>query len=404
MGGMAAQLLIDKGTEVWVQVEASIVGVEDSDGEEGEGNVLVFESGDALEWEDADGNVRSGREGDGVLEEVCERLRAWGVTGICVGRAVDVINVLKERLDVAEAEMEAGVIGETGESEEALRSGGFDFVLDTVGGREIWEAGQALLSRPQPAQTTVQPRTPSSPRSPISELSASDSNSAGWMDAQFTTVVGDKGSGKALPSTQDHWRAGVRSLKRAMVPSSSSPLSTTPIALSPTSPLSRSGSSTPISPGSRSARSSSEVVVRESLESSMLGVSDIHGTQPRKLSSSGSGVGSEKDRKKLAKKPRLKVRKPRKVGYTWVPSVADVDFEGTDVRDALGALVGMLDGQGMGGGRRLSPEGCIEGEVYGLGRVVPFERTPEVFVGETRGRKSSGLLEDGGTVVVRVVG
>lgn len=113
--------------------------------------------------------------------------------------------------------------------------------------------------------------------------------------------------------------------------------------------------------------------------------------------------GSEKERKKLAKKQKQKVRKPRTVGYTWVSSVADVDFEGTDVRDALGALIDMLDGPR----RRLRPDGCIEGEVYGTGRVVPFERTPEVFVGGSgrgRGGKSAGLLEGGGTVVVRVVG
>ena len=38
----------------------------------------------------------------------------------------------------------------------------------------------------------------------------------------------------------------------------------------------------------------------------------------------------------------------------------------------------------------------IRGEAYGAGRVLPLERAPEAF-GE------AGLLEGGGTVVVRVV-
>ncbi|TFY66016.1 hypothetical protein EVG20_g5077 [Dentipellis fragilis] len=96
------------------------------------------------------------------------------------------------------------------------------------------------------------------------------------------------------------------------------------------------------------------------------------------LASSRSRSGSGK---------KNKVR-PRAVGYSWVSCVADVDFEGGDVREALGALVSMLEG-GV-----VLPEVLIAGAEYGRGRVLGLERATEAFDG--------GLLEGGGTVVVRV--
>ncbi|KAH9077493.1 hypothetical protein EDB83DRAFT_2350325 [Lactarius deliciosus] len=146
--------------------------------------------------------------------------------------------------------------------------------------------------------------------------------------AQFTTIVGDAGSGKAVPTTQDHWRAGVRSLKRAMT-------------------VSRGGSVRQQSP-------------RSSPSSSLLGVTTHTAASART------------------------------VGYAWVSCIADVDFEGGDVRDALAALLEMPALQhpplealmGLGG-------------EYGAGRVLPFERAPEAFGG--------AMLEGGGTAVIRVV-
>ena len=223
------------------------------------------------------------------LQEVCARLRTWGVEGICVGSPLAVLQTLD--IDV-------------------------DFVFDTIGGREIWDASHILLAR-----GTVS-------RGP----------------AQFTTIVGDAGSGKAVPTMQDHWRAGVRSLKRAMT-----------IGRGSGNGLGRSSSQ-------KKARRNSSVVTSPSSPTAR--VSAAAGTPP--------------------------FSRGRSVDYTWVSCVADIDFEGGDVRDALAALVAMpalqhpsLDAVlGLGG-------------EYGAGRVLPFERAPEAFGG--------AALEGGGSAVIRVV-
>ena len=150
-GGFATLMLRASGVNVIVQVEPSIVGL-DASVTATSGPFMLFSTSD----DKALGTTIPRR-----LQEVCARLRAWGVEGICVGAAQDVLHHLD--VDV-------------------------DFVLDTVGGREIWDAAHTLLARSTPS------------RGP----------------AQFTTIVGDAGSGKAVPTAQDHWRAGVRSLKRAM--------------------------------------------------------------------------------------------------------------------------------------------------------------------------------------------
>jgi TctA family transporter len=80
----------------------------------------------------------------------------------------------------------------------------------------------------------------------------------------------------------------------------------------------------------------------------------------------------------------------RTANYTWVPCVADVDFEGGDVRDALATLLTSLALQNP------SPDALLGlGGEYGAGRVLPFERAPEAFGGS--------VLEGGGTAVIRVV-
>jgi hypothetical protein len=213
-GGFATLILRAIGVNVIVQVEPSIVGL-DASVTATSGPFMLFSSSD----DKALGSTIPRR-----LQEVCARLRTWGVEGICVGAAQDVLH----RLDVD-----------------------VDFVLDTVGGREIWDAAHALLSRSTPS------------RGP----------------AQFTTIVGDAGSGKAVPTAQDHWRAGVRSLKRAMS-------------------VNRGGAG-----------------VRQSPQAS----------RTRRSLSSSSVLGATS----------------RTVGYAWVSCTADVDFEGGDVRDALAALVAM---------------------------------------------------------------
>jgi len=216
------------------------------------------------------------------LREVCARLRAWGVEGICVGAPLPVIQALD--VDV-------------------------DFVLDTIGGREIWYAARDLLAH----------------------------GTASRGPAQFTTIVGDADSGKAVPTAQDHWRAGVRNLKRAMT-------------------ISRGG--------------------RKSLTGGRSSPGKIRGRLPSLMAPTAPVTAAPTSM--------------RTVHYTWVPCVADVDFEGGDVRDALATLLALPALQDP------SPDVLLGlGGEYGASRVLPFERAPEAFGGS--------VLEGGGTAVIRVV-
>ena len=63
-----------------------------------------------------------------------------------------------------------------------------DAILDTIGGREIWDAGRLLLSRP------------------VRDPSRQD------IDAQFTTLVGDTPN-RVVSTASDNFRAGVRALR-----------------------------------------------------------------------------------------------------------------------------------------------------------------------------------------------
>ena len=81
----------------------------------------------------------------------------------------------------------------------------------------------------------------------------------------------------------------------------------------------------------------------------------------------------------------------RTVSYAWVCAAADVDFEGEDVRDSLGAVVSMVE------------EGWIRpwlGDEADGSKIVPFDKAPELF--RRHGDSAVGLLKDGGTAVVRV--
>ena len=98
----------------------------------------------------------------------------------------------------------------------------------------------------------------------------------------------------------------------------------------------------------------------------------------------------------LARRGTLRRAQKRVVGYAWVSVAADVDFEGGDVRDALAAIVRMAEA-----GWLRPPCVGADGEPD-VGRVVPFERAPEVFRRGVVG--PLGALADGGTCVVRIVG
>jgi len=295
-GGLATLMLRAIGVNVIVQVDPSAVGYDSTINPPSQPYMLFSESDDkAL--------------GTGVprkLQEVCARLRAWGVEGICVGAPLDVLHSLD--VDV-------------------------DFVLDTIGGREIWDAARDLLA----------------------------CGSASRGPAQFTTIVGDARSGKAVPTMQDNWRASVRSLKRAMTVSRSSGLGLRP-----------SGGQTFPSNKPRSRQRIPSLLV--STPPSLL-------LSPRPSSSLSSASTVVTMRPKSS---------ARAVAYSWVSCLADVDSEGGDVRDALAALLAMPALQYP------SPDMLLGlGGEYGAGRVLPFERAPEAF--------ESHALEAGGTAVIRVV-
>ena len=277
-GGLATLMLRAIGVNVVVQVDPSAVGYDAAVTAPSQPHMLFSASDDK-----ALGTSIPRR-----LQEVCARLRTWGVEGICVGSPLAVLQTLD--IDV-------------------------DFVFDTIGGREIWDASHILLAR-----GTVS-------RGP----------------AQFTTIVGDAGSGKAVPTMQDHWRAGVRSLKRAMT----------------------------VGRGSGPSRSSSQRKARRN--SSMV-------TSPSSPTAAVSAAVS----------PPPPPSRARTVDYTWVSCLADIDFEGGDVRDALAALVAMPALQYP------SPDALLGlGGEYGAARVLPFERAPEAFAG--------AALDGGGSAVIRVV-
>lgn len=91
-------------------------------------------------------------------------------------------------------------------------------------------------------------------------------------------------------------------------------------------------------------------------------------------------------------------REKRVVGYAWVSVAADVDYEGEDVRDSLAAVMRMAEAGWL---RPPGVAGASEGEGE-EGRVVPFERAPEVFRRGVAGPQ--GVLAEGGTCAVRIVG
>ncbi|KAI9512702.1 hypothetical protein F5148DRAFT_1372919 [Russula earlei] len=307
-GGLATLMLRAIGVNVIVQVEPSVVGYN---------STVTASSQPHMLFSTADDKAL----GTGIprrLQEVCARLRAWGVEGICVGAPLAVIHALD--VDI-------------------------DFVLDTIGGHEIWDAARDLLER----------------------------GTAARGPAQFTTLVGDARSGKAVPTMQDNWRAGVRSLKRAVTVSRGSgglnwgrP--------SPSSKVESRGSIpgwlAPIPPTSPPLSSTST------------------STSPSPSPSSSSSSPSPPVT--VALRRRRWRSAARSVDYSWVSCVADVDFEGGDLRDALAALLTMPALQ------HLAPDTLLGlGGEYGAGRVLPFERAPEAFGGPA--------LHGGGTAIIRIV-
>lgn len=248
---------------------------------------------------------------------------------------------------------EAICVGEPLEVLERLAEDGrsFNAILDTVGGTDIWEAGRkVLLIDPEQdstwqnsATTSASPAAaPSIVSSSGGSKASSSSNKRTFTLTQFTTLVGDNPT-RPVPSAQDHMRSGFRSLKRTM------------------------------STGSRSRSRS-----------------PTKGASGALSSPSKDSLGSVLRRSTSTKAKTQK----RTVSYAWVSVAADVDFEGEDIRDSLGAVVSMVE------------EGAIrpwvgDGHDLEAPRVVPFDKSPEVF--RRDGDGPVGQLKDGGTCVVRVV-
>jgi hypothetical protein len=115
------------------------------------------------------------------LETIERRLRSWGVEEIYPGDALDVLRMILER-----CETEGYVV---------------DGVLDTIGGADIWSASQQVLQR--------------APGPPIQDIQGSE-RSEFVVPPQFTTLVGDDPE-RPVPTAQGLFKAGLRSLKRAMI-------------------------------------------------------------------------------------------------------------------------------------------------------------------------------------------
>jgi len=171
----------------------------------------------------------------------------------------------------------------------------FDAVLDTVGGKEVWDAGERLL---RVRGGNVKRRK------------------------QFTTLVGDVPA-RVIPSAGDNFRAGLRLLKL--------------------------------------------------------------GNVGRDMDKGWQGGDDGDVEVKEAEDDRVKAK--TKVGYAWVSVAQDVDWEGKDVRDSVGAVLEM------------AVNGVAKPRVES---VVSFERTPEVLAEGLR--PGENPLSDGGTIVVKIVG
>ncbi|KAK2462299.1 hypothetical protein APHAL10511_005605 [Amanita phalloides] len=226
--------------------------------------------------------------GDAYMAAVEERARAWGCDEI----------IFDDGLEGGGDEGRSAVVRVL---ERLWRDGDvIDAVLDTVGGKEIWEAAERVLK--SSSHGTGGPRT------------LNKRGSKGY--AQFTTLVGDSPS-RVVPSASDLFKAGVRSLRMGGKPFS--------------------------------------------------GPKDEVTNSPGK---SGGGLAGEK-----------------RVGYAWVSTAQDVDWEGQDVSESLAAVL------------KLALEGIAKpwiGSPSDDQRVLPFERAPEVFVDD-------GPLSHGSTVIIKIV-
>ncbi|PFH50587.1 hypothetical protein AMATHDRAFT_193065 [Amanita thiersii Skay4041] len=290
IGAIAAQLLIARGWCVYVHVPCPYPA-NTGDGEHSEAE-LYMESVEARarEWgcEEVifdDGLEENGDEGRGAVVRILDRLRGEG----------DVI----------------------------------DAVLDTVGGKEVWEAAERLLKCSYIVSSDSSSRI---------TLPLGGGGKGGSVrkkgQSQFTTLIGDSPH-RVVPNAGDLFRAGLRSLKMGGKPSG------------------------------------------------------------------GGGGNSKEDPTADQVKGSHQTRDENKVGYAWVSLSQDVDWEGQDVAESIGAVLRLAleekakpwVGGEHHGGRNLFSELSVERY-----RVVSFERAAQdVFV-------DYGPLGHGATSVIKIVG
>ncbi|KAF8075875.1 hypothetical protein FPV67DRAFT_1469607 [Lyophyllum atratum] len=274
-GAIAVQMLVRRGWRVCVHVPFACLAYETS----------------GLAEEVSDGNAAGRQLRDQYcMRRVEERVRAWGGE-----------EVIFDDGEMGDGEDERGPVVRV---IDRLCGDGdvFDAVLDTVGGKEVWEASERLLK----SVGSDAPGIGSGSGSGKKEKS----KKGGIGVRHFTTLVGDS-PGRTIPSAGDNFKAGLRSLN--------------------------------------------------------------------------FGGGGRADGKKLE----------GKVGYAWVSHAQDVDWEGENIRETLGAVLKtVIDG----GIRPWVGENVVE-DGRAKERVVPLEKAPGVFASS-----DTSMVTDGGTVVVKVVG
>jgi hypothetical protein len=169
-GAMAVQMLVHRGWRVCVHVPFGCVR------DEGKSAVEKDDEEDEKE-EDKEGRYQYS------MRMVEERVRSWGGEEVIFD-------------DGEEADGDDGR-GAVVRAIDRLRMEGdvFDAVLDTVGGKEVWEASERLLrSLGRDCDTK-----------------AKKDKKGVMFVKQFTTLVGDS-PGRTIPSAKDNLKAGFRSL------------------------------------------------------------------------------------------------------------------------------------------------------------------------------------------------
>ncbi|KAF5357689.1 hypothetical protein D9758_007481 [Tetrapyrgos nigripes] len=337
IGAMAVQMLVRRGWRVCVHAPIPVNVISSGSGSAGQPSSNGSGSGPGSEAEQK------------YMAAVEERMRRWGAEEVIfddgmfsggylhgIGSSQDDASVNGVMIDNDGDDEGRGAIVRV--IERLIGDGDvFDAVLDTVGGKEIWEASERLLRNMGSGLDGAAVPSAEGVRG-LGAKSEKEKKGLGRIGSirkkekekekktkdkrksespehihraekgrgQFTTLFGDTPS-RVIPTAGDHFRAGLRSMKN----------------------------------------------------------------NHREDEQDGSDKGKSKGN----------VGKP---GYAWVSIAQDVDWDGEDVRETIGAVMKMVLNEG------------VKPWVGDLSRIVPFERTPELFV-------EGGPFVDGGTAVVKIV-